>query len=119
MITRLARMLKSLGLNDHSLEDLGELYHDFSVFGYTNRQKGGHFPLNQKSKSPIISAYIQWAIAKSKNHVDDEVSFAGLFCADGYYAMLARHFGATSAACTMWKTHLKLLPNLMNWRKST
>lgn len=90
-------MLTSLGLNGHSLEDLGELYHDFSVFGYSNRQKGGHFPLNQKSKSPIISAYIQWAIAKSKIHVDDEVSFAELFCADGYYTMLARHFGATSA----------------------
>lgn len=93
----LAKMLKSLGLNSHSLDDLGELYHDFSVFGYSNRQKGGHFPLNQKAKSPILSAYIQWAIAKSKVHVDDEVSFVELFCADAYYAMLARHFGATSA----------------------
>ncbi len=85
------------GSGSHSLNDLGELYHDFSVFGYTNRQKGGCFSMNQKSKAPVISAYIQWAIAKSKLHVDDQVSFIELFCADGYYAMLARHFGATVA----------------------
>lgn len=97
MRVQLAKLLGSLGLSDHSLDDLGELYHDFSIFGYRNRQKGDHFFSNQKAKLPILSAYIQWAIAKSKARIDDEVSFAELFCADGFYAMLARHFGATSS----------------------
>jgi len=97
MKAKVAKMIKLLGLNRHSLDDLGELYHDFSVLGYTNRQKGGFFLLNQKCKSPILSAYIQWAIAKSKAHAADNISFAELFCADGYYAILARHFGAASA----------------------
>jgi hypothetical protein len=93
----LSRLLESFRAGSHSLNDLGPLYHDFSVFGYVNQQKSGIFPLNQKSKAPIISAYIQWAIAKSRSQTSDDVSFAELFCADGYYAMLARHFGATSA----------------------
>lgn len=77
------------------LSDLGELYHDYSVFGVENNQLGGLYKLNQKSKEPIIRAYIQYAIAKNKLNVSTPVTFAELFCADGYYAMLARHLGAT------------------------
>ncbi len=79
------------------LRDLGELYHDFAAFGAVSRQKPGIFAANQRCKAPIISAYVQWAIAKSKARSGDPVSFVELFCADGYYAMLARHFGATTA----------------------
>ena len=79
------------------LDDLGELYHDFSIFGAKNRQLPGIYYLNQRCKAPIINAYIQLAIAKSKKKMDDEVTFTELFCADGYYAMVARLFGASKS----------------------
>ena len=79
------------------LTDLGELYHDYSLFGARNRQLPGVYASNQAAKSPIIRAYIQWAIAKCKTHIADPVSFTELFCADGYYAMAARHLGADRA----------------------
>ena len=79
----------------NDLSDLGELYHDYSIFGFKNTQLPGIFAPNQRCKAPILQAYIQLAIAKCKSKMDDEVSFAELFCADGYYAMTARHFGAT------------------------
>lgn len=93
----LASLLRHLNADPRTLTDLGALYHEYSIFGYASHQIEGMFPLNQRCKSPIISAYIQWAIAKSRKHPDDEVSFAELFCADGYYAMLASHFGVTSS----------------------
>lgn len=74
------------------LTDLGDLYHDFSIFGAKNKQKQGIFKLNQKSKAPILIAYIAWAIAKSP-----EATFAELFCADAYFAMFALHLGASSS----------------------
>lgn len=77
-----------------SLGDLGELYHDYKIFGATNRQLPGIFSPNQRCKEPIIIAYIQYAIAKARQKMDDEVRFAELFCADGYYAMVARRLGA-------------------------
>ncbi|MDD5298390.1 MAG: methyltransferase domain-containing protein [Rhodocyclaceae bacterium] len=93
----LSKPLSFLRDSSHSLDELGDLYHDFSLFGFSNRQMPGFFETNQKAKAPIIGAYIQWAVAKCKDLIGDEVSFIELFCADGYYAMLARHFGATSA----------------------
>jgi hypothetical protein len=77
------------------LDDLGGLYHDFSILGARNRQLPGIYGPNQRCKAPIINAYIQLAIAKSKKKMDDDVTFSELFCADGYYAMVARFFGAT------------------------
>lgn len=84
-------------MNKQNINDLGALYHDYSVFGYENIQLRGIFKNNQLAKAPIITAYIQYAIAKSKLNINTTVSFAELFCADGYYAMLARHLGATHA----------------------
>ena len=60
-----------------------------------SRQLPGIFAANQAAKAPILRAYIQLAIAKSKPH--GPVSFTELFCADGYYTMVARHFGADRA----------------------
>lgn len=77
------------------LTDLGDLYHDYSLFNAKNRQLPGVYPPNQLAKSPIILAYIQLALAKCKSRPADPVSFTELFCADGYYAMAARHLGAT------------------------
>ncbi len=77
------------------LDDLGPLYHSFALFGVENEQKPGHFQINQRCKEPIILAYIQFALAKSREKSNDNVSFAELFCADAYYAMAAKHFGAT------------------------
>ncbi len=57
----------------------------------------GIFAPNQACKEPILLAYIQLAIAKCRTSLSTSVSFAELFCADGYYAIAARHFGATRA----------------------
>lgn len=77
------------------LDDLGPMYHSYHIFGVKNAQLPGHFKKNQKVKEPIIGGYMLSAIGKCRCGVDDPVSFVELFCADGYYAMLARHFGAT------------------------
>jgi predicted RNA methylase len=76
------------------LSDLGELYHDFRLFGARNRQIPGIYAPNQRCKAPTIIAYIQLAIAKSRAAMDERVTFTELFCADGYYAMVARLLGA-------------------------
>jgi hypothetical protein len=82
--------------NQHSnLFQFGELYHDYRLFGFQNHVLPGNFALNQKSKEPIINAYIQYAIAKSRQSIKDSVTFAELFAADCYYAMLACLYGAT------------------------
>ncbi|MCB5194782.1 class I SAM-dependent methyltransferase [Deefgea salmonis] len=75
------------------LKKLGPLYHEYSFFGVNNEQLPGIFELNQKSKSPIISAYIALAIAHSRKAATDSVSFMEMFCADGYYAMMASRLG--------------------------
>ncbi len=72
---------------------LDGLYHEYSFFGARNKQAEGNFVLNQKAKSPIITAYIALAIAKAKE-VKEDVSFVELFCADAYYAMVASRLGA-------------------------
>ena len=77
--------------------DIGPLYHEYSFFGFANEQKPGIFELNQKTKSPIITAYIAYAIAKSRERATDHVTFAELFCADGYYAMVADRLGCSSS----------------------
>ena len=78
-----------------TLYEFGDLYHNYSIFGVKNHQKAGIFKENQESKAPIISAYISLAIAKVKDSGNKNISFAELFCADAYYAMLALHFGVS------------------------
>jgi len=75
------------------LGDLGPLYHKYSFFGVDNDQLPGIYGPNQKAKAPIITAYIAYAVAKSKVKASDTVSFTELFCADGYYAMIAERLG--------------------------
>ena len=75
------------------LHDLGPLYHKYSFFGVDNDQLPGMYELNQKAKAPVITAYIAYAVAKSKKKTSDAVSFTELFCADGYYSMLASRLG--------------------------
>lgn len=79
---------------EKQIQDLGPQYHELSFFGIKNEQIPGIFELNQKAKTPILTAYIAFAIAKSKLNYKDSVSFAELFCADGYYAMVASRLGA-------------------------
>ena len=78
-----------------ALTQLGPLYHSYRLFGVHNEQLPGIYAPNQACKEPILLAYIQLAIAKCRTSLCTPVSFAELFCADGYYAMAARHFGAT------------------------
>jgi hypothetical protein len=80
-----------------SFEHHGELYHHYGVFGYTNSQPNKSFVINQKCKQPIITAYISHAIAKAQEKYDSDVSFLEMFCADGFFAMLARRLGATQS----------------------
>ena len=49
--------------------------------------------LNQQAKTPLLTAYIAYSVAKCKRRVSDAVSFAELFCADGFYAMVASRLG--------------------------
>jgi hypothetical protein len=79
------------------LRHLGPLYHSYRFLGGLNEQLPGIYAPNQACKEPILRAYIQLAIAKCRATIATPVSFAELFCADGYYAMLARHLGATSS----------------------
>jgi hypothetical protein len=80
----------------HMLDDLGALYHSYRIFGVDNPQIV-NFATNQRCKEAIIVSYMLYAIAKSRERADDPVSFAELFCADGYFTMLARSFGAFPA----------------------
>lgn len=79
------------------LRGLGPLYHSYRLLGAVNEQLPGIYPPNQACKEPILLAYIQLALAKCRRTLDTPVSFAELFCADGYYAMMARHLGATAS----------------------
>jgi len=83
---------------DVDLRDLGELYNDFLLLGVAPNHQlpSAHFK-NQRCKAPILSAYIQQAIAKTKQQTEDAATFLELNCTDGFYTMLARHFGATHA----------------------
>ena len=83
--------------DDNALSELGPLYHSYEWFGVRNEQLPGMYEKNQKSKQAIIGGYILQAIAKCRTNLGTNVSFAELFCADGYYAMLARHFGANQS----------------------
>jgi hypothetical protein len=78
------------------LEDLGPLFHSFKLFGASNQQLS-EFVANQKAKEPIIRAYIQYAIAKCRTKIANPVTLTELFCADGYYALVARLLGASHA----------------------
>lgn len=79
------------------LTSLGPLYHSYRLFGVDNTQIPGIYEQNQKAKESIIAGYMMIALAKSRTNLNDPVSFAELFCADGYYCMLARHFGYDSS----------------------
>ncbi len=79
-----------------SLKYLGPLYHKYSFFGVENEQLEGIFAGNQQAKASILTAYIAFAIAKSKEK-QDKVDFAELFCADGYYAMVASRLGVSNS----------------------
>ena len=70
---------------------IGSQYHSYRIFGQDNVQKE-KFRLNQLCKEKIILSYIMYAIAKCK-----APSFVELFCADGYYALAAKKFGAESS----------------------
>ena len=87
-----AQFLKLRKISPSPLDKLGPLYHEYSFFGIANKQRRKYVE-NQKVKSPIIIAYIAYAIAKSKHDSFDLISFTELFCADGYYAMVAANLG--------------------------
>jgi hypothetical protein len=83
-------------MNARVLDDLGPLYHSYRLFGVENEQIG-NFRVNQLCKEPIILGYMLTALAKVRRKSDMPVTFAELFCADGYFTMAANFFGATSA----------------------
>ena len=54
------------------------------------------FIQNQKAKAPLITAYIAYAKAKCETTKDSpNPSFTELFCADGYYTMVASRLGCS------------------------
>lgn len=80
----------------HLLDDLGPLYHSYRFFGVDNPQIV-NFAVNQRCKEAIILSHILNGIAKSRENANSSVSFAELFCADGYFTMLASRLGAATA----------------------
>lgn len=87
-------MLKTI---NQAAADLGPGYHDFSWLGLPTTQIEGIYAPNQRAKAPVIAAYILLAFARLRCRGIDAISFAELFCADGFYAMLAGRFGAQSS----------------------
>lgn len=81
----------------HKLEDLEPLYHSYRLFGIRNKQLPGMYQPNQACKEPIILSYILLALAKCRTNMNTPVTFVEMFCADGYYAMAARHLGVTES----------------------
>lgn len=79
------------------LADIGPLYHSYHLFGVRNEQLPGMYKANQACKETILLSYILFALAKCKKHMDSKVTFAELFCADGYFAMAARYFGVSES----------------------
>ena len=41
----------------NTLADISPLYHDFFIFGVSNKQLSDQFIQNQKAKAPLITAY--------------------------------------------------------------
>lgn len=72
----------------------GPLYHDFAWLGVPTAQLPGIYAANQQAKAPVIAAYIMLAFARLRCRGLGDISFAELFCADGFYALLAARFGA-------------------------
>ncbi len=87
---------KGFVMKENVLSQFGPLYHNYSLFGVHNEQLPGIFKLNQQAKEEFLIPYITRAvnILKETNML---ISFMELFCADGYYAMVARQLGATIA----------------------
>lgn len=81
----------------NKLADFGPLYHTYHLFGIQNQQLPNMYQPNQACKEPIILSYILLALAKCKTDMNTATTFAELFCADGYYAMAARHLGVTKS----------------------
>lgn len=77
------------------LADLGPLYHDYSFFGIANEQISEVYAQNQKAKASILTAYIAQAVAKCDLKDNARPSFTELFCADGYYTMVASRLGCS------------------------
>lgn len=75
----------------------GPLYHDFAWLGRPTAQLPGIYGPNQRAKAPVIAAYILLAFARLRCRGREDISFAELFCADGFYTLLAAQFGARRA----------------------
>jgi SAM-dependent methyltransferase len=86
-------MIRSL-ISSTSLDALGDWYHAWSTLGVSVRQREGNFAINQRCKQGLILGYLQLALEKCKQQIDDAPSVLELFCADGYYAAHARRMGA-------------------------
>lgn len=64
------------------------MYHDFSALGL-DAPYSKYYAKNQRVKEPVLRDYMQRALDACPH-----ARFAELFCADGYYTILARRLGA-------------------------
>lgn len=72
--------------------DKAKVYHDLTFLG-CREFSNAYGSINQRVKEPIIRAYTAFALAKC----GESATYMELFCADGYYALLARKLGAVKA----------------------
>lgn len=69
------------------------MYHDFALLGLPTTQRPGIFAPNQRAKAPVIIALLARAIAALRTRSERKLSVLELFCADAYYAMVAKALG--------------------------
>jgi hypothetical protein len=89
---------KEAGMGKGFIKGLSTGYHDFRLLGLKTKQNRINYPKNQRAKESIIIPYIERAIIELKLAEVKPITFAELFCADGYYAMFARKAGVDYAA---------------------
>lgn len=97
-------------------------YHDFSLFGLKNQQRGGIYPPNQKSKQVILFPLIEEALRLCGKNGAKRRGLE-LFCADGYYGLYAVRQGADSLrGIDLDKpelAHARLAAKILGWGEKT
>ncbi len=79
---------------DNILSDLGPLYHNYSFFGVNNVQLPGGYELDQQAKAPTMDRLYCLCYCWIENTcIRHAFLYAELFCADGFYAMVASRLG--------------------------
>jgi len=74
-----------------------QFYHDFSLFGFNNKQNSGTHKINQGKKQNILFSYLTYAIEKVRDSINQpSFSFLEMYCADAFFTVAASRIGSNS-----------------------